>query len=134
MLRRPAHRVFAVLIAAAFVLFSTEPGAAFHHCPMHDGVLAEQMPGAPAVATPPHGPGAAHGAMPHMPGMPHGPAHHGCTCLGDCAAPPPLPAARVAAAVLPSIERSRVRFAGYGRTASAARFVLPLPTGPPARV
>ncbi|MGH7648321.1 MAG: hypothetical protein ACREND_09405 [Gemmatimonadaceae bacterium] len=80
MRRRWYTRVGSAFLAIWFVLCVTEPVAAMHRCPMHDGV-ADVM-----VMTNGHAmSGAAH-VQHDTDSPPSAPAHHDCTCLGDCAA------------------------------------------------
>jgi len=77
MRRRWYTRIGSACLAVWFVLCVTEPVAAMHHCPMHDGVAG--------VMVMPNGQMMAGMAQPsHHPGQPPAPAHQ-CTCIGDCA-------------------------------------------------
>lgn len=77
MRRRWYTRIASAFLALWFVLCVTEPVAAMHRCPMHDGVAGVMaMPNGQTMGA------AAH--VPHGPDQPS-PAHHDCTCIGDCA-------------------------------------------------
>ena len=79
MRRRWYIRIGSAFLALWFVLCVTEPVAAMHRCPMHDGVASVMaMPNGHTMG------GAAQ--MPHNPDQPSAPGHHDCTCVGDCAA------------------------------------------------
>ncbi len=127
MRRRWYTRIASAFLALWFVLCVTEPVAAMHRCPMHDGVASVMaMPNGQMMG------GAAHES--HNPDQPSSPAHHDCTCIGDCtgAAFAGLPAVSVAlrSAV---VQMVRVK-------PSAAPVVYPVPApharpfanGPPA--
>lgn len=76
MRRRWYTRIGSAFLAIWFVLCVTEPLAAMHRCPMHDGVMVMTNGHAmPDAARAQHDPGS----------QPSAPAHHDCTCLGDCA-------------------------------------------------
>jgi len=78
-MRRPWYaRIGSAFLALWFVLCVTEPIAAMHRCPMHDGVAGVMaMPNGHMMG------GAAQ--TPRNPDQPSAPAHHDCTCIGDCA-------------------------------------------------
>lgn len=80
MTRSPKQAVAAIL-ALLFVLAGVGDALGAHHCPHHDGVLAE-VPAANSAAAHEHDPGADSGT--------HGP----CTCVGRChaGAAPSVPA------------------------------------------
>lgn len=78
MRRRWYIRIGSAFLALWFVLCVSEPVAAMHHCPMHDGVAGLMvMPNGQIMG------GAAQ--MPHHSDRPTAPAQHNCTCIGDCA-------------------------------------------------
>lgn len=78
MRRRWYTRIGSALLAIWFVLCVSEPVAAMHRCPMHDGV--------PGLMVMPNGQTMAGAAqLPHNPDQQPGPTHHDCTCVGDCA-------------------------------------------------
>ena len=78
MRRRWYTRIGSALLAIWFVLCVSEPVAAMHRCPMHDGFAGVMvMPNGQTMS------GAAR--LPHSPDQQPGPAHHDCTCVGDCA-------------------------------------------------
>lgn len=76
MRRRWYSRLGSAFLAIWFVLCVTEPLAAMHRCPMHDGLMV--MANGQAMH------GSAH-AQHDTDSQPTAPAHHDCTCLGDCA-------------------------------------------------
>jgi len=127
MRRRWYTRIGSAFLALWFVLCVTEPVAAMHRCPMHDGVAGVMaMPNGHMMG------GAAH--VPHNPDEPSSPAHHDCTCVGDCAgaAFAGLPAASVALrSAVVQTERADTQAAPvvYPIPASHAR---PFANGPPA--
>lgn len=128
MRRRWYTRLGSAFLAIWFVLCVTEPVAAMHRCPMHDGVAGVMaMPNGQAM----------NGAAPMHQGTdsrPTAPMHHDCTCLGDCAgaAFTGLPAASVSvvAAVVQTadVDRPVAQLA----TPVAAPFARPFANGPPA--
>ena len=124
MRRRWYARIGSAFLALWFVLCVTEPVAAMHRCPMHDGVMA--MPNG-------HMMGAAV-QMPQQPDQPSAPAHHDCTCIGDCAgaAFAGLPAVSV---VLRSVDVQTVRVnvpAAPVVYRVPAPYARPFANGPPA--
>ena len=126
MRRRWHTRIGSAFLALWFVLCVTEPMAAMHRCPMHDGVAGVMaMPNGHMMG------GAAH--LPHN-DQPSGPAHHDCTCIGDCAgaAFAGIPAASVA------LGSAGVQTVQMRAPAAAAIYPVPAPharpfaNGPPA--
>lgn len=79
MRRRWYTRFGSAFLAIWFVLCVTEPVAAMHRCPMHDGVAGVM------VMTNGHAMNGARHAQHDTDSHPSAPAHHDCTCLGDCA-------------------------------------------------
>lgn len=76
-------RCLAVVLAVWFAFLVAEPMVVMHNCPMHDGVLAMHQMGGMAIPD--------MAAINHASPVPgshtpdHDPAHHQCTCVGDCA-------------------------------------------------
>ncbi|HXE59459.1 MAG TPA: hypothetical protein VN607_02085 [Gemmatimonadaceae bacterium] len=127
MRRRWSTRLGSAFLAIWFVLCVTEPVAAMHRCPMHDGVAGVMaMPNGQAM----------NGAAPLHQGtdsQPTAPAHHDCTCLGDCAgaAFAGLPAASVSV-VAAVVQTVRVDTPVPQIAAPvAAPFARPFANGPP---
>ncbi|HEY7876790.1 MAG TPA: hypothetical protein VIC55_01115 [Gemmatimonadaceae bacterium] len=123
--RRWYTRFGALLLAMWFVCYGTEPLAALHNCPMHDGTMGTMAMDANGTATSYNVP---HGAQRHAP------AHHTCTCMGDCSGAAFAFRGTGIAIALPGLPAPRV-----GPPASpayvpiAAPYALPYPNGPPAR-
>ena len=127
MRRRWYSRFGPLLLACWFVLYATEPAAALHRCPMHDGsmgTMAMDASGSMPVAA-------------HAPQGDRQPAssHHACTCMGDCAG-----AAFVAlggsstsfvAVVVPAAHAQPMAATAFVPVAAA--HVLPFSNGPPVR-
>ena len=113
--------VFRVVFSLWFLLLVTEPAAAMHQCPLHDGAAA-------ATTT------AAHHAGHHAPASTdQSHKSHHCNCIGDCAASAltanfeqpvrmPVPA---------SIAATRPIFPEVGIVAVWTQYVLPFQNGPP---
>ena len=115
-MRRPWYtRLGSALLALWFVVCVTEPAAAMHRCPMHDGVTGVM------VMTNGHAMHGAARAPLHTDSHPSAPAHHDCTCLGDCAG--------AAFAVLPASSIAVVVAVGHGAHVSTptAQLTLPVP-------
>jgi hypothetical protein len=120
------RRLGALFVGLAFV-FATTEALGHHHCPVHDGIVADMdaMPGH-------HMP-----APSHAPGHSHNPEHsHQCTCLGAscCTVAITAPSDRLVA--LPVIPVKIVRTAAVARSAderptSHEDVLLPPPIGPP---
>jgi hypothetical protein len=113
------RRLSALIVGLAFVFATTEPLGA-HHCPLHDGIVAE---------------------MAGMTGHHHMPAHgqsHQCSCLGAscCTVAVTVPMGRLVA--LPVVPVRVVRSTAVSRTADQRPVsahddvVLYPPVGPPA--
>lgn len=114
MRRRWYTRIGSAFLAIWFVLCASEPLAAMHRCPMHDGVMV--MADGHAMH------GAAH-AQHDTDSQPTAPAHHDCTCLGDCAG--------AAFAGLPAIGISVVAAVVRTRRVSTPAAQLPVPVPAP---
>jgi hypothetical protein len=76
-------RVLAALLAAWFVVFTTEPRA-LHACPMHDGLPLQAVSNS-ASAHAAHN-GDAHASHSGGDSTPHA-GNHRCSCLGACCGP-----------------------------------------------
>jgi hypothetical protein len=126
MRRTLASSLFRVVFSFWFLVLVTEPVAAMHNCPLHDG--------APAAAVVGHAAGHASPAQAQDTHQPHDSSKsHQCSCLGDCAASA-LTAALENTVRLPvpaAIAATRPAFPESGIIPVRIPHVLPFQNGPP---
>lgn len=113
------RRLGALCVGLAFVFATTEP-LGHHHCPVHDGIIANMAM---------HG---MHGGHAPAPGQ-----SHQCTCLGECCCTAVVTAPTDRLVALPVIPVRIVRSTAVARVsdqlpASHEDVLLPPPLGPPA--
>jgi hypothetical protein len=117
------RRLSAFFLSLAFVSGTTE-ALGVHHCPLHDGIVAEMSGGMP-------------GMQHHAPAPGHSQGHsHQCTCPGMscCAVAVTAPSERlVALPVIPVrvVQKAVAALRAVERPASPDNVVLPLSIGPP---